>query len=200
MYACKIINILYTFSNGIRIYIMYVGKLNFNAYSNFKVTVQDFCVAACGFHYFTFPAIVGHALPYAWVGNSAKQCPGGCAYPFAPPPFAPSVPVLKPPNGDIGVDGMVSVIGHELAELASDPFVNAWYAGSDPSFPTEIADLCEGIYGSGAGGSYIGQVRKGADGASYNMHGVDGRRFLVQWLWDQKLKYCTGPNAIDRSR
>ncbi|KAH9332069.1 hypothetical protein KI387_004177, partial [Taxus chinensis] len=36
--------------------------------------VQDFCWAVCGFHYFTFPSIVGSTLPYAWVGNSGKQC------------------------------------------------------------------------------------------------------------------------------
>ncbi|RVW35257.1 Protein EXORDIUM-like 3 [Vitis vinifera] len=45
------------------------------------VYVQDFCGQVCGFHYFTFPSIVGYTLPYAWVGNSAKLCPGMCAYP-----------------------------------------------------------------------------------------------------------------------
>ena len=39
------------------------------------VTVQDFCLAVCGFHYFTFPSVVGYTLPYTWVGNSEKQCP-----------------------------------------------------------------------------------------------------------------------------
>ncbi|TKY51945.1 EXORDIUM 5 [Spatholobus suberectus] len=47
------------------------------------VTVEDFCRAVCGFHYFTFPSKVGYTLPYAWVGNSGKQCPEVCAYPFA---------------------------------------------------------------------------------------------------------------------
>uniref|UniRef100_A0A251TI80 Putative phosphate-induced protein 1 n=1 Tax=Helianthus annuus TaxID=4232 RepID=A0A251TI80_HELAN len=36
------------------------------------IQVQDFCVTACGFHYFTFPSIVGYTLPYAWVGNSER--------------------------------------------------------------------------------------------------------------------------------
>ncbi|KAL2554653.1 Protein EXORDIUM-like 5 [Forsythia ovata] len=51
------------------------------------VTMQDFCRAVCGFHYFTFPSMVGYTLPYAWVGNSGKQCPEVCAYPFAVPGY-----------------------------------------------------------------------------------------------------------------
>ncbi|KAK9060946.1 hypothetical protein SSX86_018126 [Deinandra increscens subsp. villosa] len=160
------------------------------------VYVQDFCRNVCGFHYFTYPSIVGYALPYAWVGNSAKQCPGVCAYPFAVPDYIPGLTALKSPNGEVGIDGMVSVIGHELAEMASNPLVNAWYAGQDPSFPVEIADLCEGIYGTGGGGSYTGQMLKDGDGATYNMRGIR-RRFLVQWVWSRVVNYCTGPNALD---
>nr|GLL28112.1 protein EXORDIUM-like 3 [Ipomoea trifida] len=160
------------------------------------VYVQDFCNNVCGFHYFTFPSIVGYTLPYAWVGNSAKLCPGICAYPFAVPNYIPGLKPLKSPNGNPGVDGMISVIAHEIAELSTNPLVNAWYAGGDPSFPVEIADLCEGIYGTGGGGSYTGQMLNGADGATYNMNGVR-RRFLVQWVWNPILNYCTGPNALD---
>ncbi|WOK93989.1 hypothetical protein Cni_G02690 [Canna indica] len=111
------------------------------------VVVQDFCVQVCGFHYFTFLAIVGHTLPYVWVGNSATQCPGSCAYSFVVPPFAAGLrKAERPLNVDVGVGGMVSVVAHELAEMASNPLVNAWYAGEDPISPTEIADLCEGIF------------------------------------------------------
>ncbi|KAJ9178717.1 hypothetical protein P3X46_010577 [Hevea brasiliensis] len=163
------------------------------------VTVQDFCRAVCGFHYFTFPSMVGYTLPYAWVGNSGKQCPEVCAYPFAIPGYmAGAGPgALKPPNGDVGVDGMISVIGHELAELSSNPLVNAWYAGEDPTAPTEIGDLCEGLYGTGGGGGYIGQVMRDKQGRTFNMNGKRGRRFLVQWVWSPELKACAGPNAMD---
>lgn len=161
------------------------------------VFVQDFCGTACGFHYFTFPSIVGYTLPYAWVGNSAKLCPGFCAYPFAVPSYMPGLKSLKSPNGDVGVDGMISVIGHEIAELASNPLVNAWYAGQDPTSPVEIADLCEGIYGTGGGGSYTGQLMEDHDGSTYNINGIR-RRYLLQWLWNPVLNYCTGPNALDQ--
>ncbi|CAK7337078.1 unnamed protein product [Dovyalis caffra] len=161
------------------------------------VYVQDFCGQVCGFHYFTFPSIVGYTLPYAWVGNSAKLCPGVCAYPFAVPTFMPGLKALKSPNGDVGVEGMISVIAHEIAELATNPLVNAWYAGQDPSAPVEIADLCEGIYGTGGGGSYTGQMLIDHDNATYNMHGIR-RKYLVQWVWNHLVSYCTGPNALDQ--
>lgn len=113
------------------------------------------------------------------------------------PAFIPNRKPFKTPNGDVGVDGMISVIGHEMAELATNPLANAWYAGQDPSFPVEIADLCEGIYGTGGGGSYTGQVMDAQDGATYNMNGIR-RRFLVQWVWNHLVNYCSGPNALDQ--
>ncbi|KAG7641071.1 Protein EXORDIUM-like [Arabidopsis suecica] len=163
------------------------------------VTMQDFCRAVCGFHYFTFPSMVGYTMPYAWVGQSGKQCPEVCAYPFALPGYmghgGPGE--LRPPNGETGVDGMVSVIGHELAEVVSNPLINAWYAGEDPTAPTEIGDLCEGLYGSGGGGGYIGQVMRDREGKTFNMNGKGGRKFLVQWIWNPNLKACSGPNSVD---
>ncbi|KAJ9536344.1 hypothetical protein OSB04_un000480 [Centaurea solstitialis] len=160
------------------------------------IHVQDFCQNVCGFHYFTFPSIVGYTLPYAWIGNSGRLCPGVCAYPFAVPDYIPGLKPVKSPNGDVGIDGMISVIGHEMAEMATNPLLNAWYAGGDPSFPVEIADLCEGIYGTGGGGSYTGQMMNDGDGATYNMNGIR-RRFLVQWVWNHVVNYCSGPNALD---
>ncbi|KAI4996379.1 hypothetical protein ZWY2020_051164 [Hordeum vulgare] len=78
-----------------------------------------------------------------------------------------------PPNSDPGMDGMLSVIAHELAEIASNPLANAWCAGGDPSFPTEIADLCKGIYDTSGGGTYTGQLlTDGRSDASYNLNGV----------------------------
>ncbi|KAL5791338.1 hypothetical protein ACOSQ2_006226 [Xanthoceras sorbifolium] len=163
------------------------------------VAVQDFCRAVCGFHYFTFPSMVGYTLPYAWIGNSAKQCPEVCSYPFAVPGYmgGGGPGALKSPNGDVGVDGMISVIAHELAELSTNPLVNAWYAGEDPTAPTEIGDLCEGLYGTGGGGGYIGQVMRDRQGRTFNMLGRRGRRFLVQWVWSPVLKACAGPNSLD---
>nr|GMD98597.1 protein EXORDIUM-like 7 [Ipomoea batatas]GME01421.1 protein EXORDIUM-like 7 [Ipomoea batatas]GME14866.1 protein EXORDIUM-like 7 [Ipomoea batatas] len=166
------------------------------------VEVQDFCRAVCGFHYFTFTSVAGVTVPYAWVGYSGTQCPGMCAYPFAWPEYSGRPPnggseLMGAPNGDAATDGMISVLAHELAEVSSNPLVNAWYAGDDPSAPTEIADLCLGVYGSGAGGGYVGEVYKDSWGNGFNLHGVNGRRFLVQWVWNPIKKRCFGPNAMD---
>ncbi|WMV26811.1 hypothetical protein MTR67_020196 [Solanum verrucosum] len=84
----------------------------------------------------------------------------------------PSFKAMKSPNNDMGVDEMISVIAHEIAEVSTNPLVNACYAGQDPSFSGEIADLCEGIYSSGSGGSYTGRMLNGEDSATYNMNGV----------------------------
>uniref|UniRef100_A0A0A9DDB5 Phi-1 n=1 Tax=Arundo donax TaxID=35708 RepID=A0A0A9DDB5_ARUDO len=167
------------------------------------VEMDEFCRAVCGFHYFTFASVVGVTVPYAWVGNSGTQCPGKCAYPFAAAEYGAGAggggggqAVLRPPNGDAGVDGMVIVLGHELAEMATNPLVNAWYAGDTPTAPTEIADLCLGVYGDGGGaGGLVGNVSRAPDGSAYNVNGVNGRRFLVQWLWNPVRGACYGPNA-----
>ncbi|KAJ6386578.1 hypothetical protein OIU78_016489 [Salix suchowensis] len=111
--------------------------------------------------------------------------------------YIPGLKALKSPNSDVGVDGMISVIAHEIAELATNPLVNAWYAGQDPSYPVEIADLCEGIYGTGGGGSYTGQMLMDHDGSTFNMHGIR-RKYLVQWVWNHFKNYCSGPNALDQ--
>nr|CAD1820573.1 unnamed protein product [Ananas comosus var. bracteatus] len=66
------------------------------------VAVEDFCGQVCGFHYFTFPSIVGYALPYAWAGNSAGRCPEVCAYPFAVPSYVPGARAERAPNGTSG--------------------------------------------------------------------------------------------------
>lgn len=166
------------------------------------VAMDEFCRAVCGFHYFTFASVVGVTVPYAWVGNSGTQCPGKCAFPFAAAGAeygnggGGQQAVLRPPNGDVGVDGMVIVLGHELAEMATNPLVNAWYAGDTPTAPTEIADLCLGVYGDGGGaGMLVGNVSKAPDGSAYNVHGVNGRRFLLQWLWNPVRGACYGPNS-----
>ncbi|KAF5785727.1 putative protein EXORDIUM [Helianthus annuus] len=59
-------------------------------------------------------------------GKFGKDCPGLCAYPFVVPDYARgAVKPLKSPNGEVGVDTMISVIAHEMAEMATDPLVNA---------------------------------------------------------------------------
>ena len=92
---------------------------------------------------------------------------------------------------------MISVIAHELAEVSSNPMLNGWYGGEDAMAPTEIADLCLGVYGSGGGGGYMGIVYKDRWRRVYNVNGVGRRKYLIQWVWDLTRNRCFGPNAMN---
>lgn len=112
---------------------------------------SGFCTQYCGWH--TFGTINSRDIKYSFVGNAAR-CITACA--------AQSTG----PNGNAGVDGMVSVIAHELEEATTDPDLNAWYARTG----AENADSCAWTFGT----SY--QV---ANGAFANVH-MGTRDYLIQ--------------------
>ena len=91
--------------------------------------MRGFCTSFCGWH--NNFGLNLEVYKYAWIGNSGVQCPSKCTVQVAP-------------NGDIGVDGMISVIGHEMSESLTDPELNAWYSDSTGD---EEADMCEWNYG-----------------------------------------------------
>lgn len=126
---------------------------------------SGFCSQYCGWH--TYGTISGSNIKYAFVGN-AKRCLSACA--------AQSVG----PNGNPGVDGMVSVIAHELEETNTDPYLNAWYDSNG----SEDADKCAWTFGS--------NQKRASNGAYYNMTliGTTGsyRNFLVQRELDKYSK------------
>lgn len=93
---------------------------------------SGFCTKYCGWH--TYTSINNRQIKYAFVGN-ANRCLSACA------------PQSTSPNGNAGVDGMVSVIAHELEETATDPLLNAWY----DSAGAENADKCAWTFGSSTG-------------------------------------------------
>ncbi len=103
---------------------------------------SGFCTQYCGWH--TNGAINGVDVKYSFVGN-ANRCLSSCA--------AQSVG----PNGNAGVDGMASVITHELEEALSDPDLNAWYDSNG----AENADKCAWTFGSAQS--------QAANGAFYNV-------------------------------
>ncbi|XP_020256029.1 protein EXORDIUM-like 3 [Asparagus officinalis] len=151
------------------------------------VHMEDFC-EVCGFHYFTFPSIVGYTMPYAWVGNSSEP-----AYQAFGEGVGRHLRKLVGDHADHAVDTWVARWGFSGGRGV------AWVQTLAPSFPTEIADLCLGIYGTGGGGAYTGQLMVDErNGGAYNVNGIGGRRFLVQWIWNPVLNYCTGPNALDQ--
>jgi hypothetical protein len=93
------------------------------------IAKSGFCTQYCGWH--TSTTVSGTTIQYSFVGN-ANRCLSGCA--------AQTIS----PNGNAGVDGMVSVIAHELEEATTDPQLNAWY----DSAGAENADKCAWTFGS----------------------------------------------------
>ena len=126
---------------------------------------SGFCSRYCGWH--TYGTLSGTNIKYAFVGN-ANRCLSGCA--------AQTVG----PNGNAGVDGMVSVIAHELEEANTDPNLNAWYDSSG----AEDADKCAWTFGQ--------SLSQTSTGAYYNMSlpGVSGnmRNYLIQREHDVNSK------------
>lgn len=119
--------------------------------SNVKET-SGFCTQYCGWH--TTGLATAGKIRYSFVGN-ANRCLTSCA--------AQSTS----PNSNPGVDGMISVITHELEEATSDPDLNAWYDASG----AENADKCAWTFGHS-------QYQVG-NGSWANMH-LGTRDYLIQ--------------------
>lgn len=156
------------------------------------VAVQGFCSSQCGTHSYIRSTATQHkALPFVWVGNPAKTCPGYCAWPFAKAPAGagPNVPPLKAPNNDVGVDGMCITIASMISGAATNTLGSGYYQGGTYG-GLEAAGVCAGIYGEGAYPGYAGNLLKSKAGASYNVNGVSGRQYLIPFMFDLKSKKC----------
>lgn len=113
---------------------------------------SGFCTRYCGWHTAATPS-VGH-IRYSFVGN-ANRCLNACAI------------QTTSPNSNAGVDGMISVIAHELEEATTDPDLNAWYDSSG----AENADKCAWTFGR--------NVQYTASGAGWNLQ-LGARQYLIQ--------------------
>ncbi|KAL2611385.1 hypothetical protein R1flu_023077 [Riccia fluitans] len=160
------------------------------------VTVEGFCMNSCARHSVVGPAARAKSgRPYAWVGNPASQCPGRCAWPFAAaqeygPRNSPLSTALVPPNGDAGIDGLIINMAAILAGAVTNPYGTGFYQG-DESVPFEAATACMGVFGPGAFPGYPGKLTVDQiTGASFNSHGVNGRKFLLPALWNPSTLSC----------
>uniref|UniRef100_A0A0D9WNC8 Uncharacterized protein n=1 Tax=Leersia perrieri TaxID=77586 RepID=A0A0D9WNC8_9ORYZ len=151
------------------------------------VVVEGFCSARCGVH--GSDARAGYA--YAWAGDAERQCPGQCAWPFATPAYGPKDPALVPPNGDVGMDGMVATLAGVLAGAVTNPFGDGYYLG-DRDAALEACSACAGAYGSGSYPGYAGKVLVDeTTGGSYNAVGANGRKYLLPAVYDPVTSRCT---------
>ncbi|CAI5491564.1 unnamed protein product [Closterium sp. Naga37s-1] len=124
------------------------------------------------------------------------------------------------PTGDPGMDGLVSVLAHELAEAAASPFVYTWF----DSDGEENADKCSWtpLYQIQTGGDNASNflpssppphspsfpplcpssclslprlcrfapILMDPSGARYNLVGVNNTKFLIQHNWDLATASC----------
>ncbi|XP_062220329.1 protein PHOSPHATE-INDUCED 1 homolog [Phragmites australis] len=154
------------------------------------VAVDGFCVSRCGTHGASPRSRAGR-FAYVWVGNPASQCPGQCAWPFHQPVYGPQAAPLTPPNGDVGVDGMVISLASMIVGTVTNPFGNGFFQEGSADAPLEAATACAGVYGKGAYPGYAGSLLVDqASGASYNANGAHGRKYLVPALVDPDTSSC----------
>uniref|UniRef100_A0A0E0CRQ2 Phi-1-like phosphate-induced protein n=1 Tax=Oryza meridionalis TaxID=40149 RepID=A0A0E0CRQ2_9ORYZ len=150
------------------------------------VTVEGFCSSRCGKHGSDASAGTTHI----WVGNSAKQCPGQCAWPFVQPVYGPQGTPLVAPNNDVGADGMVMILASMVAGTVTNPYGDGFYQGPQDA-PLEACSACPGVYGSGAYPGNAGKLLVDATtGASYNANGANGRKYLLPALYNPATSSC----------
>ena len=116
---------------------------------------SGFCTNYCGFHKVATLPNGAHRY-YGYVGDT-RRCGLGCAMQHVGP------------NGDSPADGMISIIAHEIAEVVTDPYADAWYDVSG----LENADKCIWVFGP---------VYVAPNGAKANMK-LGDRHYLVQANW-----------------
>jgi len=114
---------------------------------------SGFCTRYCGWHT-AGNNTNGARIRYSFVGN-ANRCLSACAA------------QTTGPNGNAGVDGMISVMAHELEEATTDPDLNAWYDSNG----SENGDKCAWTFGS--------HQTQLASGAWYNVT-LGARNYLIQ--------------------
>jgi hypothetical protein len=116
---------------------------------------NGFCNVYCGWH--RFGTINSVKIKYSFVGNH-DRCPNSC-----------EGIANNSPNGNTGVDGMLSTMTHELEETVTDPLLNAWYDAQG----NENGDKC--IYDYGA-------TYTTGNGSKANVH-LGTRDYLIQRNW-----------------
>ena len=138
---------------------------------------SGFCTAYCGFHKVvtmkssavsSSSSVASSSQPapqqlqhryYGYVGDP-RRCGLGCSMQHVGP------------NGPSPADGMVSIIAHELAEVVTDPYADAWYDAAG----LENADKCIWVFGGDA------NTYRAGNGALANVQ-LGGKDYLLQANW-----------------
>ncbi|CAL5358029.1 unnamed protein product [Camellia sinensis] len=106
---------------------------------------------------------------------------------------------LGPPNGDEKIDSLVGYILSNIAEKVTNRDGRGW-VGNDGSDQT-VSSSCAALFpGERAGPPLFMDMERNV---SFNVVGLNGYRYMVQYIWDQKIKNCAlkpseicGTNAL----
>ena len=83
------------------------------------------------------------------------------------------------PNADSYVDGAINVLAFLLVETVTNPLNTAFYY-ADSSISVGVARQCQYNFANAV---------TLASGAKYNL-AVNGRKYYIQSIWNQKTKKC----------
>lgn len=133
-------------------------------------TFSSFCFDYCGWH--NFDTYSGVSIKYGFVGDMEK-CPYVCS---AKTSYL-SAGFDHSPNNNWTVDGMVSIIAHEMGEMITDPELNAW----QDVIGYENMDHCAWTYGSVyvTNNNSVANIKLGQ------------KDYLIQRNWSLNKKGCS---------
>ncbi|ORY46422.1 RNI-like protein [Rhizoclosmatium globosum] len=148
------------------------------AYCGYHTSVKSDQVSAAQYNYTTGIIPDQPDYVYTWVGNSDACGLNG---------YIGCGGDTVSPNGNRGVDAMLSPLAHELAEGSSNPNTYDGPGGSgwNNADGYENGDNCAYIYGSNRKFDWFG-------GFHYNQE-WNGRKYQIQQLWDPETQLC-GPS------
>jgi hypothetical protein len=135
------------------------------------------CVNYCGYHSPSTSIMTGETIKYSIVGNFAA-CPSACDGNI----FNGDTTT---PNGDIGGDGAVNVMFHELSESVSDPNVTLSNGAWGDLKTGESGDMCNFNFG------VFSTLPKAADGAHYDVT-ISGVNYLIQQMFEVSVSKPVG--------
>jgi Phosphate-induced protein 1 conserved region len=135
-----------------------------------------FCVPAALPHHGTGEAL-GSQFSYAFVGNP-NRCPS-----VAAPQFFSGTTQLPTPNGNLGVDAMVTMMAQVVSRVITNPTGGAWF----DRYGLENAAKCVGQFGP---------TYATANGARANLR-LGPRDYLIQqnWVRDRK-EHCAMNSSL----
>eukprot|EP00850_Spirogloea_muscicola_P004128 SM000017S02868 [mRNA] locus=s17:722490:724992:- [translate_table: standard] len=123
-------------------------------------------------------------IKYAFVGDSSVQCPQWCIQSVVDG-------YQTSPNNNVGVDGLIDVLAHELSEIATDP--NLYNMAWTNDQGEESADLCErGQYGQVTSAGF------GSQAYEYNLVGINGNSPLKELAAQAEVMPESSASTQDR--